>query len=190
MKSREQLVKDALELAKNTVPMPELLDFSLKKARKLAEIYDGDADIIIIAMSLMDLKIKDAKEVGKIEMHTDMAVLFAGDFLKDYDLTNKEVDKIINCIEAHHGAVPYGSIEAEICANADCYIFIHPIGVFAYERLLERRGIVFIEQIKQLNFKLHEKHKLLSLDVVKNELEKYYQSFSKLYEDILNDRDI
>lgn len=105
--------------------------------------------------------------------------------INDAVVSDEEIEKIINCIEAHHGAVPYKSIEAEIVANADCYIFIHPRGVFAYKSLLEKRGIAFNEQFRQLNFKLQEKYKLLSLEEVKNELDKYYLIFADLYESIL-----
>lgn len=185
MKSKEQLLVDVYELAKKTVPMPEILDFSLEMGMKLADIYSADKEIIKIAMALMDLKIKDAKEKGDISLHTSLAVEFTKDYIKDYDLSDEEIDKIINCIEAHHGAVPYKYIEAEIVANADCYIFIHPKGVFAYKSLLEKRGIAFSEQFKQLNFKLQEKYKLLSLEEVKNELDKYYLIFADLYEIIL-----
>lgn len=105
----------------------------------------------------------------------------------DYLNKEEEYEKISNCIEAHHGAVPYKSTEAEIVANADCYIFIHPRGVFAYKSLLEKRGMAFSEQFRQLYFKLQEKYKLLSLEEVKKELDKYYLIFAELYESILND---
>jgi len=187
MKSKEQLLVDVYELAKETVPMPEILDFSLEMGIKLADIYSADKEIIKIAMALMDLKIKDAKEKGDITLYTNLAVEFTKDYIKDYDLSNEDFEKIINCIEAHHGTIPYKCIEAEIVANADCYIFIHPKGVFAYKSLLEKRGIAFNEQFRQLNFKLQEKYKLLSLEEAKDELEKYYLIFAGLYESVLNE---
>lgn len=187
MKTKEQLIEDSFELAKETVPLPSILDFALSKAKELASIYNGDESIVVIAIALMDLKIKEAKEKGDITKHTSMAADFAKDYIKDYNLTNDEIEKIINCIEAHHGAIPYKCIEAEIVANADCYIFIHPKGVFNYQGLLEKRGISFKEQVEQLNFKLKEKYKLLSLQETKDELDKFYQTFSALYEEILKE---
>lgn len=187
MKSKEQLLVDVYELANKTIPLPSLLDFSLEIGMKLADIYSADKEIIKIAIALMDLKIKEAREKGDITLHTSLAIEFTKDYIKDYDLTNEDIEKIINCIEAHHGAVPYKSIEAEIVANADCYIFIHPRGVFAYKSLLEKRGMAFSEQFRQLKFKLEEKYKLLSLEEAKNELDKYYLIFADLYESILND---
>ncbi len=77
-------------------------------------------------------------------------------FLEKYPLTKEEQKKIINCVEAHHKGVKFNCVEAEICANADCYRFLHP--------------------------KMNEKHKILSLDICKKELEPYYQEFKKLFE--------
>lgn len=185
MKSKKDLKVDALELAKRVVPLPKLLDFSLEKAMKLADIYSADTDIIKIAMAFMDLKLKDAKEKGDITLHISMAVDFLKEYIKDYDLADEDIEKIINCIEAHHGTVPYKCIEAEIVANADCYIFVHPEGIFAYKSLLEKRGIAIDEQFKHLNFKLQEKYKLLSLKEVRDELDKYYQIFAELYEKVI-----
>ncbi len=114
-----------------------------------------------------------------------MSYEFAKEFLKDYDITEEELDKIMNCIEAHHGGVPFTCIEAEVCANADCYRFIHPIGVFTFAEVLVKRGTDLEEQIKQLKYKLEEKHKIISLDQVKEELEEDYQMFSKLFDAVI-----
>ncbi len=187
MKSKEQLVTDALELAKNTVPLYEILDFVIAKGKELAEIYKGDKDIIIISICLMDLKIKDAREKGDITLHTQLAADFAKDYLKNYDISENDKQKIINCIESHHGKIPFSCIEAEICTNADCYVFIHPKGVLNYTKLMNKRNMSFEEQIQQLNFKLQEKYKLLSLNKTKEELEKYYNLLNNLYKTILEE---
>lgn len=185
MKSKEQLVKDSLKLAIENVALPDLLYFSVEKAKELASIYHADFELVTISMCLMDLKLQEAKKRGDIKEHVRMASEFAKEFLKDYDISKEEQDKIINGIEAHHGKVPFTCIEAEICANADCYIFIHPKGVFTYLGLLAKRNMNFDDQIKQLEFKLKEKYQLLSLEKSKDELEQPYQMFLKLFDESL-----
>jgi len=105
MKSKEQLLVDVYELAKETVPMPEILDFSLEMGIKLADIYSADKEIIKIAMALMDLKIKDAKEKGDITLYTNLAVEFTKDYIKDYDLSNEncsvEIEDTDNITQIH-----------------------------------------------------------------------------------------
>lgn len=73
MKNKKQLMEDEFELARNTIPLPSILDFALSKAKNLVKVYGGDEIIIVIAMALMDLKIKDAKEKGNIKLHIKMA---------------------------------------------------------------------------------------------------------------------
>ena len=114
-------------------------------------------------------------------MHVLMASEFSSKFLKDYDITEEEFNKIINCIEAHHGKIPFKCIEAEIVANADCYRFIHPLGAFSYLGILANRSNDTIQNIKQLEFKQKEKYNILSLEKAKEELYSYYDHFSKLF---------
>ena len=187
MKSKKQLVYDALQIAKENVALPEILYFSLEKGEYLAILYQADQDIVKIAICFMDIKLQEAKKQGDIKNHVKMASSFAKKFLKEYDITNEEYNKIINSIEAHHGKVPYTCIESEICANADCYIFIHPRGVFSYLNLLAKRNMSLQEQIEQLKNKLEEKYTILTLDYAKKELEKYHQMFLLLFDQCLND---
>jgi hypothetical protein len=104
-------------------------------------------------------------------------------FIKDFDLDKEKKEKIINCIEAHHGKVEFKCIEAEICANADCYRFVHPRGFFAYLTLLGKRQVDFNECLNQVEYKLDEKHGILTLDICKKELEEYYQTLKKFIDD-------
>lgn len=186
MNKKETLIKDIYLLAKEKVAMPEILDFSLKKGEELAELYKADKELVRISICLMDIKLKEAKQQGKIGEHVAMAVEFAKDFLKDYSLTEEEFDKIINAVEAHHGKIPFKYKEAEIVCNADCYIFIHPMGVFQYAGLLAKRGENIKQQVEQLKGKLEEKYSLLTLDGAKEDLDEYYQMFKKIYQEIIN----
>ena len=84
-----------------------------------------------------------------------------------------------------HGKVPYESIEAEVCANADCYRFIHPLGVFTFIGVLAKRDLPFEDQIKGLKAKLDEKYNILSLPKAKEELCEYYDIYSKQFNELL-----
>ena len=187
MKSKKELYEDALKIARENIPpSKEHLDLSLEKGIMLAKEYNANLELVSIGIVLMDIKLSEASKLGKGPEHPKMASEFAKKFLKDYDVTEEEKNIIINSIEAHHGKVPYESIEAEVCANADCYRFIHPIGVFAYATMLGKRDLTYKEQIEQLKFKLNEKHNILSLPKAKEELESYYESYSKQFDLILD----
>ena len=80
-------------------------------------------------------------------------------------------------MEAHHGKIPYTCIEAEICANADCYRFISPKGFLSYLATLGKRHDDFASCLNDAEKKLDEKYALLSLDFCKQELEPRYQTF-------------
>ena len=151
----------------------------------LAKEYNADVNLVLIGCVLMDIKLSEARKLNKIPEHPKMASDFAKEFMKDYDLTDEEKEKIINAIEAHHGKIPYTCLEAEICANADCYRFIHPVGVFTFQGVLSKRTDNFVEQIESLKYKLNEKYNILSLPKAKEELEEYYEVYSKQFDEIL-----
>ena len=187
MKNKQELIKDAFNLANETIPTTkEHIYVAFKKGEELADIYKTDKDIVKIGLYLMDIKLKEARKLGKKKEHDILATQFAREFLKDYDITKEEYNKIINCIEAHHKKVPYECIEAEICANADCYRFIHPKGVLAYESFLAAKIDNLEEIAEKLRSKLEEKHKIISLDKAKEDLEKWTQIFRKMFDEITN----
>ncbi len=185
MKTKQQLIGDVKKLAMEKVSSPKFLEFALQKGKELADYYNANYDIVCIGLCLMDIKLKEALALNKQPEHIKMSVEFACEFLNNYDISDKEKEDIINCIEAHHGKVPFQCIEAEICANTDCYIFIHPIGVFTYMELLIKRGKSLNEQILQLRSKMEEKHGIISLGKVRDELEVSYQMFKKLFDNVL-----
>lgn len=190
LKSKQQLIEDAFNLANETIPTTkEHIYIAFKKGEELAEIYKADKDIVKIGLYLMDVKLNEARKLGKKKEHDILATQFAREYLKDYDITKKEYNKIINCIEAHHKKVPYECIEAEICANADCYRFIHPKGVSAYRSFLATKIDNLEEITEKLSSKLEEKYKIISLDKVKEDLEKYIQKFRKMFDEKIKMQD-
>lgn len=187
MKTKKQLIKECLELArKNIPPAPKHLEISLAKGGELAQVYQANQEIVLIGICLMDICLSEAMKEGKQKEHVKMSADFSKQFLKNYDITKEEYEKIINCVEAHHGDVPFTCIEAEVCANADCYRFIAPVGVFTFLGVVAKREMGLLEQIEQAKMKLEEKQAILSLDRAKEELEPSYQMFAKLFHEVLD----
>ncbi len=160
---------------------PTLINFNIseRKAVELAEKLNANKEVVLIGNSLMDLKLGQAKSEDRIKEHVKMSSDAAKDFLEKSNLNQETKDKIINCVEAHHGTIPFNCIEAEICANADCYRFIHPKGFFAYLTFLGKTKDNFDDCLNQAEKKMDEKHNILSLDICKEELEEYYKTLKK-----------
>lgn len=161
--------------------MPGKIHFEIaeKKAKELVEKLNTDKTITLVGYYLMDLKLGEAASQGKIKEHVKISVKAAKLFLEKFSLDRETKNKIINCIEAHHGNVPFICKEAEICANADCYRFIHPKGFFT---LLINVGkdLGFEKTLALAEQKLDEKYNILSIDLCKEELEDYYHQFKEL----------
>lgn len=168
------------EIDKTGLPHPIHFNISLKKGEELAQKLQADTRLVKVGVTLMDLKLGEAFRAGKLEDHVHMSADAAKKFLKDYTLTDKEKDTIINCIEAHHGAVAHTSLESEIATNADCYRFIHPTGVTQFIATLGTRTSDLRSIIEQAEAKLDEKWRLVSLPIVKKELGTYYKQYKAL----------
>ncbi len=174
------------EIEKFGTPILPHFKISENRAIELAEKLNANKKIIQVGICLMDLKLGQALKENKLSEHVTMSVESSKEFLDKFDIDDSEKDKIINCIEAHHKTVPFRYIEAEICANADCYRFIHPRGFFAYLALLGKRYSSFEDCLNQAEKKLDEKYEILSLDICKDELEGFYKTFKKLIKEARN----
>lgn len=179
------IIQEAKNLALKEIEkfgLPSLIHFEIseKKVLELVKKIGANRTINLVGYYLMDLKLGEAAKENKREEHIKMSVKEAERFLEKFDLDEETKKKIINCIEAHHGEIPFICKEAEICANADCYRFIHPKGFFAFLTLLGKRDLTFKEVLDWAESKLDEKYKILSLDICKKELEPYYHQFKKL----------
>ncbi|MBT4120672.1 MAG: hypothetical protein HOA57_01980 [Candidatus Magasanikbacteria bacterium] len=178
----KEIIKKARELAykesgKTVLPLFELAN---KKGQELAEMLEVDKNIVMLGTLFMDLKLKQAMKENRLNEHVQMSLEATKDFLLEFDLDEEIKNKIFNCVEAHHGTVPFESLEAEVCANADCYKFLHPEGIFRYIGILSSRDVDFQEVLNQVEYKTDEKWNILSLDVCKKELEPYYRQFKDL----------
>ncbi len=171
------------EITKNK--LPDLIHFELseQKAIELAHKLNADITIVKIGSYFMDLKLGEAFQQNKLPEHVVMSANAAKTILADSNLSPDDQAKILNCIEAHHGDVPYTCLEAEICANADCYRFIHPKGFFRFLNVLGARNSNFADCLQIAEKKLEEKNAIISLEICKQELEPYYttlKSYLKL----------
>jgi len=180
----EKLIKDAYDIAYKEIekygnPSIERFNVSYEKGIEIANKLGADIDIVKIGLVLMDLKLGEAFKKGILKEHVKMSKEAAEKFLINYEITNEQKKKIINCIEAHHGTIEFSCIEAEICANADCYRFIHPRGVLSYLHTLGGRIDDYDKAKAQALVKLEEKAKILTLKEVKEELGPHYEFFSK-----------
>jgi len=179
------IVKEAKNLALEEIEkfgIPSKIHFKIseKKALELAKKLGADKTITLVGVYLMDLKLGEAFSKGKIKEHVRMSVKATKKFLEKFELKEEIKKKIINCVKAHHGQVPFICKEAEICVNADCYRFLHPKGFFCALFEVAKMGMEIDEILNILEAKLDEKYKILSLDICKKELEKYYRQLKKL----------
>jgi hydroxymethylpyrimidine pyrophosphatase-like HAD family hydrolase len=182
------IIQEARELAISEMEkfgLPNMTHFELSenKAIELADTLHADKLITQVGSYLMDLKLGQAFQENKVSRHIQMSVEATKDFLKKSDLDEASQQKIINCVEAHHGNIPFTCIEAEICANADCYRFINPKGFFVYLTILGKRNVNFYDCLENAESKMDEKYKILSLDICRQELEEYYQTLKKYITD-------
>jgi len=178
------LTQEARNLALKEIKkfgIPNLIHFEIseKKVIELCEKLNANKTITLVGYYLMDLKLGEAFRLNKIKDHIKMSLDAAKQFLEKFDLNEETKNKIINCIEAHHGKVPFICKEAEICANADAYRFLHPKGFFA-TLIFMGKDLGFEKTLNLLDQKLDEKYKILSINFCKEELEKYYNQFKEL----------
>ncbi|MFA5184800.1 MAG: hypothetical protein WC456_04765 [Patescibacteria group bacterium] len=180
----QEIIEKAKQLALAEITkfrMPKLEHFVLAndKGQELAMALKADKDIVLLGTMLMDLKIGQCKAENRLAEHIAESSRAAQEFLAPFNLDPEIFKKIVSCVELHHGGA-YPNLEAEICANADCYRFLSPAGFFNAIMIFSGRGASFSGCLDQLESKLEEKHNILSLDICRQELEPYYQEFKKL----------
>lgn len=168
------------EIKKYGMPGPLHFEISEKKALELSKKLGIDKTITLVGVYLMDIKLGEAFQKGKLSEHVKMSVEATKEFLERFNFDKETKEKIINCVEAHHAGVPYTCKEAEIVANADCYRFIHPKGFFYFLLTLGKRESGFGEALNYAESKLDEKYKILSIDICKKELEPFYHQLKAL----------
>lgn len=118
------------EINKYGVPKMEHFVLANEKGQQLSKQLSADKDIVLLGTMFMDLKIGQCMKEKRLSEHVQDSSSIAQEFLKQFSLDSEIVKKVISCIEQHHGLNNYYCLEAEICANADCYRFLSPEGFF------------------------------------------------------------
>jgi ribonuclease Y len=182
----DKLVQDAVAYAEseiNKFGFPTTLHFNLtmSKAKEIAQKLHADVNLAIVGAALMDLKLGEAFQQGRLAEHVAISADASRKFLANYNLNGEEIAKVLNCVEAHHGSIPHSCLESQIATNADCYKFLHPAGLLSYIGTLSKRENDFTKVIAGAEAKLEEKYALLSLDVCKKELNQFYVDFKKMF---------
>lgn len=178
----KEIIEKAEELSRQETAdaVRPLFEFATEKGQALAEGLNADKDIVMLGTLFMDIKRKQAVAENREADHIKMGVEVARKFFENFDISEENKQKVYNCIEAHHGDVPFSCIESEISTNADCYKFLHPKGMLHFFSILGSRGQDFSLILDRAEEKLEEKWDILSLDICKEELEPHYKSFKEL----------
>ena len=178
LSTSEQLLQQ--EIKKTNLPPIENHKICLVYGKKLAQAYKIDLDFIAACLNFMDVKIGQTVQENRRQDHIQMSLDATLKAIRPINLDSKTITKIRGCILSHHGADPYPSIEAEICANADCFKFLHPRGLLVFIADLGRRGMKFNELLNFAKEKIEEKMATISLPEVKPEAKEYYRNLIKL----------
>ncbi|GEM_PF-448715 len=176
----KRVKKLALEEAKKYgIPPRYHLLIGEVKVRELSKKVKANEKLALLGYYLMDIKLGEAFKKGKVNKHIKLALEFANNLLRG-KLEEKEMDVVLNCIEAHHGDIPAKYPEAEVCKNADTYRFLHPFGLITAIYDLSKRGFSLKEILEILKRKIEEKEKIISMEFVKKELKGWSSIFKSI----------
>jgi len=178
----EKFARDEIE--KYGLPWIEHFNISLEKGIKIAEKLWANIELVKIWVSLMDVKLWQAFSEKRVWEHVKMSSEATKEFLKDFEIDKKTFEIIIEAVEWHHWKEKFDNLEAEITANADCYRFISPKGIFYFFSVLGRRFWDDLWKIvENVESKMDEKMNIVSLDFVKQELEPVYKNMKKYFKE-------
>lgn len=168
------------EITKYDSPNKYHFDIANKAGQAIAEKVGANKDIVLLGTMLMDLKIGQAISENRLKDHIQMSADAARLFLENEKEQSELVSKVVDCVLSHHGTVPFKSKEAEVCANADCYRFLTPQGIFAFAVQLGKREMNLPELLDYVDKKVDEKWGIVSLSDAKKDLETNYKELKDL----------
>jgi hypothetical protein len=171
------------DMEKYGTPRKIWFDLSFENGIRLMKQFIIDEKIVTLGTILMDFKLGLARSEGRLNEHVKMSSDATKEFLATTDLSEEEKNKIINCVEAHHGEIPFTCKEAEICANADSYKFLTIDGFTELLFFLGKLDMTSSERLDFVEKKIDEKFKMLSLDICKQELTENYHRLKKFIQD-------
>lgn len=182
----KEIIVKARELALDEIDktsFPSLLNFntSYDKGQELARKLKANKEIIALGTILMDIKLGECLKENKLNEHIDRSVETTKKFLEQFSLDDEIKKKVINCVAGHHRTIEWTCLEAEICANSDCYRFLLTKNWLIHLNHLNKNGNLE-EALTKAEEKLEEKWKILSLNKCKKELQPHYKLIKKLIE--------
>ena len=158
-------------------------NISLEVCERFAEIYNIDANIVKSGIALADIKVGYCIKNGIWSEHIEKGYEYAEEILNRLEVDEKTKKILLHCVLAHHGDIPYETIEAEIVANSDCYRFLTPAGTMTHFQFATRKGLTHNDAIDLVLSKIEEKIKIVSLKEAKEELTPYYEMVTKFLKD-------
>jgi len=168
------------EIEKYGLPSRINYETSNKKGLELSKIFKADSEIIQVGTRLMDIKLGEASAKGKIKEHLKIGAEATREFLSKFEISDETKERIINCVEGHHGTKRWICKEAEICANADCYRFLLVRNWLAFLNSLRSDNMTFEDKLKFSEEKAEEKWNIISLEICKKELEPHYKLIKEI----------
>ena len=161
---------------------PSVLNFETANriGQELAEKHNVHKETVLLGTMLMDIKIGECLKEDKLDEHIDRSMQEAKRLLTTIPFSKEDLDKVLNCIEAHHAQVPFTCKEAEIVANADCYRFLLPKNALYFFHELMAAGKTTEDAAAFTAQKVQEKHDIMSLPDCKQQLEPNYQALMEV----------
>ena len=168
------------EIERYGLPTIRHYELSMSAGIKLASSLGADVELVKSGISLMDIKLGQCAKEGCQAQHVEASFDYAKELLSEWNVDEETKEILLNCVSAHHAKIPYKTLEAEIVANADCYRFLHPRGVMSFHATVVKRGNEHDAALAAVKAKLEEKKNILSLDIAKKDLQKYYDMFEEI----------
>ena len=163
-----------VEINKYGIPTLEdyndIITISLALGKKL----NADLDVVKLGSRLIHAKIGESIAEKRKAEHTNMSMGFAMEFFKKYPMNENIKNKVIACIKEHRDKT-FSCIEAEICANANCYRYLLPRKILKMFYTLRNHGYNFEEILFLAEEKAEEKWNFLTLEICRDELKDNYK---------------
>ena len=150
-------------------------EVAVKRGQGFAKKLGADEKIVTVSCYLMDNGLGETRKKRNIKEHVKISIEIAKEFLNKFDLSEKDKEKIINSIAAHHGEIKHSCVESEIVKNADNFRFLTPSRIARGIFNGPKHGQSFKETIEFLKSKVEEKYNLVTLDICKEEAEENYR---------------
>jgi len=176
----QKIIKATTKFASSQMieyPMLSKFHFDLANniGQQIALKVNANKKIVLMGTMLMDVEIGRAMKLSRLADHINMGVETSKKFLSQFkNLSEDEIKLILGCINQHHGSKKFGSLEAEVVCNADCYRFASVRGMIG-GLLSQKSKSSWEDQIKLFDMKADEKFNALTFDFCKKELEPQYK---------------